>query len=127
VKWLGDGVMFVFREPGSAARAALEMVEGVIASGLPSPHVGLHAGPVVFQQGDYFGRTVNIAARVCDYARPGEVLVTQAVKGATNPDDLSFQALGPVELKGVTEAVHLYTVGARPPRPIASGPAVSPS
>ena len=37
---------------------------------------------MVFQEGDYFGRTVNIAARIAEYARPGEVLVTQEVVDA---------------------------------------------
>jgi class 3 adenylate cyclase len=39
--------------------------------GLWQARVGLHTGPVVFQDGDYFGRTVNVAARITDYARPG--------------------------------------------------------
>jgi adenylate cyclase len=73
VKWLGDGVMFFFRDPGPGVLAALDMVEGVAAHELPPAHVGIHAGPVVFQQGDYFGRTVNIASRIAEYARPGEV------------------------------------------------------
>jgi adenylate cyclase len=113
VKWLGDGVMFYFREPGSAVVAALEMVEGVATKGLPSAHVGLHAGPVVFQQGDYFGRTVNIAARVAGYARPGEVLVTQEVVGASTDSGVSFDEIGPIELKG-TQALHLYAVRREP-------------
>jgi adenylate cyclase len=74
VKWLGDGVMFYFREPKDAVLAALEMVEQVGNHGLPPAHVGIHAGPVVFQEGDYFGRTVNLAARIADFARPGEVV-----------------------------------------------------
>jgi hypothetical protein len=69
VKWLGDGVMVYFRDPGPAVLAALEMVEGVSAAGLPPAHVGLHAGPVLFQEGDYFGQTVNVAARIAEYAR----------------------------------------------------------
>jgi class 3 adenylate cyclase len=60
IKWLGDGVMFYFRDPGPAVRAALEMVDGLQAAGLPPAHVGLHAGPVLYQQGDYFGQTVNL-------------------------------------------------------------------
>ncbi|MGH2579297.1 MAG: adenylate/guanylate cyclase domain-containing protein [Actinomycetota bacterium] len=63
VKWLGDGVMFYFGDPGQGVLAALDMVEGVTIHALPPAHVGIHAGPVVFQEGDYFGRTVNIAAR----------------------------------------------------------------
>ena len=74
--------MFYFRDPGPAVRAALEMVDGLQAAGLPPAHVGLHAGPVLYQQGDYFGQTVNLTARIADYARPGEVLVSDAVADA---------------------------------------------
>ena len=59
------------------------MVEAAVSVGLPPAHVGLHAGPVLFQEGDYFGRTVNITARIADYARPGEVLVSQEVVDAS--------------------------------------------
>lgn len=58
IKWLGDGVMFHFRDPGPGVQAALEMVEAACEEQLPPAHVGLHAGPVLFQEGDYFGRTV---------------------------------------------------------------------
>jgi len=109
VKWLGDGVMFYFERPGEAALAALEMVEGLAAHGLPPAHVGLHAGPVVFQEGDYFGRTVNVAARISDYARPGEVVVTHEVVQVTEGDEVSFSEIGPVELKGVSGALSLFT------------------
>ena len=108
VKWLGDGVMFWFRDPGPGVVAALEMVEGVVASGLPPAHVGLHAGPVVFQEGDYYGQTVNMASRIADYARPGEVLVSQAVVDASPEAVASFTEIGPVELKGVTGATLLH-------------------
>ena len=70
MKWLGDGVMFSFRDPGPGVVAALDMVEGVVAAGLPPAHVGLHSGPVVFQEGDYYGQTVNLASRIAEYARP---------------------------------------------------------
>ena len=107
VKWLGDGVMFHFRDPGRAVLAALEMVEGIPASGLPPAHVGIETGPVVFQEGDYYGRTVNIAARIADYARPGEVLVSQAVVDAGRPAGVAFDDIGSVELKGVSGVVQL--------------------
>jgi adenylate cyclase len=108
IKWLGDGVMFLFPEPGPGVRAALEMVDGLGAAGLPPAHVGLHAGPVLFQEGDYFGQTVNISARIADYARPGEVLVSQAVVDASQEDQgLAFAEIGDVELKGVGGTVHL--------------------
>ena len=70
---MGDG-----RVPRSrgAVLAALRLVEQLPAAGLPPAHVGVAAGPVVVQGGDYFGRTVNLAARIAAYASaesaPGE-------------------------------------------------------
>jgi class 3 adenylate cyclase len=109
VKWLGDGVMFYFPEPGHGVLAALEMLEGIATRALPPAHVGIDAGPVVFQEGDYYGRTVNIAARIAEYARPGEVLVSQEVVDAANGVPVTFTEIGPVELKGVSGTVHLHT------------------
>lgn len=108
IKWLGDGVMFHFREPGPGVLAALEMVEGARDADLPPAHVGLHAGPVLFQEGDYFGQTVNVASRIADYARRGEVLVTEAVVAASTLEGVEFEAIGPVELKGLSEAMPLH-------------------
>jgi adenylate cyclase len=108
IKWLGDGVMFHFPEPGRGVRSALEMVEGIAAAGLPPAHVGLHAGAVLFQEGDYFGQTVNLSSRIADYARPGEVLVSQAVVDASaEGEGLAFARIGPVELKGVQAPIEL--------------------
>jgi adenylate cyclase len=108
VKWLGDGVMFYFRVPTDAVLAAVEMVEVVASQGLPPAHVGVHAGPVVFQEGDYFGRTVNLAARIAEYARPGEVLVSQEVIDAADGGPVAFTEIGPVELKGVSGTLRLH-------------------
>ncbi len=109
VKWLGDGVMFYFQNPGPSVLAALDMVEGVATHDLPPAHVGIHAGPVVFQDGDYFGRTVNIASRIGEYARAGEVLVSEEVVDAAEGLPVSFTDVGPVELKGVSGPLRLHT------------------
>ena len=108
VKWLGDGVMLFFPDPGPGVLAALEMAAGVADAGLPPAHVGLHAGPVIFQDGDYYGQTVNLASRIADYARPGEVLVSQEVVDASGGAAVTFREIGPVELKGVSGAVRLH-------------------
>lgn len=108
IKWLGDGVMLYFKDPGPGVEAALEMVAGVAHAGLPPAHVGLHAGPVVFQEGDYYGQTVNVASRIAEYARPGEVLVSHEVVEAADGAGATFHEIGPVELKGVSGAMRLY-------------------
>jgi adenylate cyclase len=108
IKWLGDGVMFYFDDPGPGVRAALEMVDVLSDAGLPPAHVGLHSGPVLFQGGDYFGQTVNLSARIADFARAGEVLVSQEVADASTEEGVTFGDIGPVELKGVSGTVHLF-------------------
>jgi adenylate cyclase len=115
VKWLGDGVMFHFRRPGQAVVAALEMVERTPQAGLPPAHVGLHAGPVVFQDGDYFGRTVNLAARIAGHAGPGQVLVSDQVVAECADGQVAFEPIGPVPLKGVTDPVPLHRASRQVP------------
>ncbi|MGH8916519.1 MAG: adenylate/guanylate cyclase domain-containing protein [Acidimicrobiia bacterium] len=108
VKRLGDGVMFHFPVPSSGVAASLEMVDGVAEAGLPPAHVGVDAGQVLFQDGDYYGRTVNVASRIADYARPGEVLVSEAVLEVSDRSGIAYAELGPVELKGVSEPTRLW-------------------
>ncbi|MGH3059556.1 MAG: adenylate/guanylate cyclase domain-containing protein [Gaiellaceae bacterium] len=59
--------------------------------------------------GDYFGRTVNVAARIADYARPGEVLVSGEVNEGTNVEGVDFREIGPVTLKGLKGEVALFS------------------
>jgi adenylate cyclase len=107
VKWLGDGVMVYFPEPAGAVLSALELTGQLPAAGLPPAHVGVAAGPVVIQGGDYFGRTVNLAARIATYAGAGQVLVSDSVTEAAVPEGVRFEELGEVQLKGITRAVRL--------------------
>jgi class 3 adenylate cyclase len=107
VKWLGDGVMVHFREPLGAVGFALELRDDVPTAGLPPVHVGIAAGPLIFQHGDYFGRTVNLAARIAAYATAHQVLVDQETTRAAGDVGVEFQDLGAVELKGVAAPVRI--------------------
>jgi adenylate cyclase len=62
---------------------------------------------VVVQGGDYFGRTVNLAARIAAHASPGQVLVSQSVAGSAPPEGVSFVELGELRLKGIAQPVRL--------------------
>jgi class 3 adenylate cyclase/DNA-binding transcriptional MerR regulator len=108
VKWLGDGVMFHFADPGSAVVSGLELVEQTEREISVPARVGINAGAVIAQEGDYFGRTVNVAARIADYARPREVLVSEQAKLAAGTDEVEFELVGDVPLKGVSQAVRLH-------------------
>jgi adenylate cyclase len=109
VKWLGDGVMFFFPEPSGAVLAALDLVEQTPATVDVRARVGVTAGRVIFRDGDYFGRTVNVASRIADYARPGEVLVSDEVKERWGNGGVRFDEIGPVALKGLREELTLYS------------------
>jgi adenylate cyclase len=107
VKWLGDGVMVHFREPAGAVLSALGMVDQLPGAGLPPAHVGVAAGPVVAQGGDYFGRTVNLAARIAAHAGAGQVLVSGSVTESPPPQGVGFVEVGEVRLKGFARPVRL--------------------
>jgi adenylate cyclase len=108
VKWVGDGAMFRFRDPPGAVMSAIEIVHEVPASGLPPAHIGVAAGPVIRQGGDYYGRTVNLASRISDRAAAGQVLVNQAVVEAASIPDVRFDSIGTVELSGIPRPMELF-------------------
>ncbi len=108
VKWLGDGVMFHFADPGSAILSGLDLVEQTERETSVPARVGINAGAVIAQEGDYFGRTVNVAARIADYARPREVLVSEAARREAGVEQVEFELVGDVPLKGVSQAVRLH-------------------
>jgi adenylate cyclase len=69
-------------------------------------HIGIHARPLIFQDGDVYGRTVNIASRLASVAQAGEVVVSEEV--AQRADGFSYEDMGLVTLKGVTAPLRLF-------------------
>jgi len=110
VKLLGDGAMLRFPEPGVGVDAALELVETMNGEGALAAHAGIHAGPVIERDLDVFGRTVNLASRIADAARAGEVLASDAVAGAAHGLAFGFEPLEATRLKGIPEPVPLFRV-----------------
>jgi adenylate cyclase len=108
LKWIGDGVELYFRRPGNAVICALELCEQIPEIEIPGAHVGINAGPLVYENGDFYGRTVNIAARIAAHATSGEVLVSESVTSHANGAGIRFDRLGPVAFKGVAEDVVVY-------------------
>lgn len=108
VKMLGDGVHFHFRDPGDAVRASLEIVDDVRPRGLPPAHIGVNAGRMIYDEGDYFGRTVNIAARIASQAGPDQVFVGEDAHREVTPDGFRLVEVGPFELKGIARPVTIY-------------------
>ncbi|HEX5039631.1 MAG TPA: adenylate/guanylate cyclase domain-containing protein [Candidatus Limnocylindria bacterium] len=114
VKLLGDGVLLHFPDPGDAVRASLDLADQAPVRGLPPTHIGVNAGPMLYDQGDYFGRTVNVASRIASQAGAGQVYVGGSVVEAVSDEGFSLRELGAFELKGVAQPMTLYEATAAP-------------
>ncbi len=106
VKMLGDGVHFHFGDPNDAVNASLDLVDTVRPSGLPPAHIGVNAGPMIYDEGDYFGRTVNIAARIAAQAGPDQVFVGSDVVPEIEPRGFRLDEVGAFALKGIRGSGH---------------------
>jgi class 3 adenylate cyclase len=109
-KLLGDGVLAVFTSARQAIEAALSCGNAGDGAGLPL-HLGLHAGDVIREENNVYGGAVNIAARISALSAPGELLVSDTVRGlARTSAGVSFEDRGERELKGVSEPVRVWAV-----------------
>jgi adenylate cyclase len=106
VKLLGDGVMLRFARSADAVAAVHALMRAIVGAGLPPAHAGIESGPLVVRDGDVYGRTVNIAARVAGQAGAGELLVTDAV--LQHVAGLAAESVGEVRLKGIADPVRLW-------------------
>jgi adenylate cyclase len=100
--------MFHFSDPAGAIRGGLDLVERTEQAISVPARIGINAGAVIVQEGDYFGRTVNVAARIADHARPREVLVSEEARQSADIPDVDFELIGDVPLKGVSKSVRLH-------------------
>ncbi|MGD2171370.1 MAG: adenylate/guanylate cyclase domain-containing protein [Gammaproteobacteria bacterium] len=100
VRLTGDGVKAAFEVPGDGLRAALLLINDANELGHPV-RVGLHTGEVQWSDSDLHGMAVNIASRVADEARVGEVLTTTVTQGIVEGGDYEFTDWGEADLKGI--------------------------
>lgn len=112
VKSFGDGILVVADDPGSGLDTALALVDAVHAEvDFPQARAGIHIGPLVEREGDVFGATVNVAARVTGRALPGQLVCTDAFALALDEDLRgSLRLLGSERLRHVAEPVDLHEV-----------------
>jgi adenylate cyclase len=109
VKSIGDALMRRIPDPAAAIRLGLRIANGIMRDhGAPAVRVGLHHGPALERDGDYFGATVNLAARVSGQAVGGEVLLTANTAAlAGELDGVLYESRGRRQLRNVHEPVEL--------------------
>jgi len=112
VKLIGDAVMFASADTDALLEAAHEllerMAEGEDEDELPLIRAGCAYGPVFTRGGDYYGRSVNLASRITETARPGSVLVTEEIRDHSVSGAFSFSRARRKHLRGVSGSVELY-------------------
>jgi class 3 adenylate cyclase len=109
-KLLGDGVLATFPSAAQAIDGARRCLTLSAASEL-GLHIGLHAGDVIREENNVYGGAVNIASRICALSAPGEILVSDVVRGmARSSAGAEFEDRGEQEMKGVGEPVRVYAV-----------------
>src|SRR3954447_21667430 len=109
VKSIGDAVMLRVPSPAAAIEFGLHLAHDMLGDhGTPSVRVGMHHGPALSREGDYFGSTVNLAARISGLAAGGEVLASAATGSAAGPiDGVLYESRGRHDLKGLREPVEV--------------------
>lgn len=111
IKELGDGVMASFPSISNAVYAALKIQEACNVTKEFSLRIGIHQGEVVFENGDVFGDTVNIAARIQALAPPAGIFVSESVHhNISNKHDIRSEFVKVEALKNVREPIPVYRI-----------------
>ena len=111
VKTIGDAVMLAAPDAAAGLRAVERIFEAAYATdSFPEPRAGLHHGSVVRRDGDYFGATVNLAARIAGRAGSGQAVATIEIARAAEAAGLDALPLGPTRLRNVFEPVELFAI-----------------
>lgn len=114
VKRIGDAVMIRCGNAAQALELGVRIAREVgERHGSPTVRVGINTGPATERKGDWFGSTVNVAARVAGAAAGGEILLTESTRDAAGPlSSIELLARGRRKLKNVSEPVQLYAATA---------------
>lgn len=110
IKTIGDAVMVRHSEPAQAIGIGLRIAHDLMAGhGFPAVRVGMHHGPALEREGDWYGSTVNLAARVAGLAGGGEVLITNRVKEeAGDLNGISFEGRGRQRMRNVSTPIAVF-------------------
>ena len=115
VKHTGDGIMASFGSVARAIECAIAIQTDLEAHSATAEHpimvrIGVSAGEPVAERDDLFGAAVQLAARACNHAAAGSILVSTAVRELCVGKGFAFEARGPFELKGFNEPIQLFEV-----------------
>jgi class 3 adenylate cyclase len=114
VKHTGDGIMATFDSSVKAVRSGIDMQNDLSSYRQQNPgtalhvKIGINAGEPVTEGNDFFGAAVQLTKRICDLSKPGQVLVSDVVKGLCIGRNIRFSEWGDHVLKGFSEPARIY-------------------
>jgi class 3 adenylate cyclase len=111
VKAIGDGLMIRCDRPQDAVLLGLRLVDELEQEGnFPPVRVGIHTGPALANDGDWYGRAVNVASRLCAVAPGGQVMVSEVTRGASGQlDGIDWGERELHWLRNVSQPIGAYT------------------
>jgi class 3 adenylate cyclase len=116
VKHTGDGIMASFKVTANAVKCAREIQHGLREHKVNHPkdplnvRIGISAGEPIEEHGDFFGKAVQEAARLCSEAGPGEILTSQVIRDLCQEELNVFHKIGDILLKGFNEPMAVFKV-----------------
>ena len=115
IKWIGDEAMFGFPDPATALQVLGRLLPACRSERrIPLTRTGLNHGPVLRRANDFFGSTVNIAARIAALASPGQLLATQPVANVAAASGIVVSDIGKVALRSIADHLPLYAIELAP-------------
>src|SRR4051812_28503853 len=115
IKWIGDEAMFGFPDPATALQVLGRLLPACRSEPrIPLTRTGLNHGPVLRRANDFFGSTVNIAARIAAFASPGQLLATRAVAEIATASGIVARDIGKVALRSIADHASLYCIELAP-------------
>ncbi|OOZ75453.1 hypothetical protein BOW50_11540 [Solemya velum gill symbiont] len=115
VKHTGDGIMASFSSVPNSIECAISIQKAFDLHNTENPEdglylrIGLSAGEPIEEHGDLFGTSVQLAARLCSHAEPGQVLIAENVRELYGDGSVAFESQGGVTPKGFEQAVQIYS------------------
>jgi class 3 adenylate cyclase len=116
IKHTGDGIMASFSSVPDAVTCAMSVQDAFAEHNRQAPddglllRIGLHAGEPIEEHGDLFGNAVNLAARLCAFAGPSEILVSEVIREMSAEVGVPLEDRGTVTLKGFEDDVRVFSV-----------------
>lgn len=116
IKHTGDGIMASFTSVADALHSAIAIQQSIADHNQHHPEdaiyvrIGLGAGEPIEEHGDFFGHAVQLAARLCALAEPGQILASQLIRDLAQDTNWHFDDRGLVKLKGFDEEVRAYSI-----------------